>query len=220
MCGPVALALPVHGRHGISQFKRISFILLYNGGRIISYSFTGLIFGLLGRGFALAGWQDTLSISLGVLILILIFVPKLSIVKNNSASLAYLFIEKLKSSLRRFIGSGNASSMLLVGILNGFLPCGLVYLGITGSVATTDALHGALFMAAFGLGTFPAMLAVSLAKKFITLHSRQTIRKLIPVFASVMAALLIIRGLDLSIPYLSPSLHFSSGTGIVPECGH
>lgn len=208
MCGPIALAIPVQRT---SRFSMIYGTLVYNSGRLAAYSLMGLVFGLLGKGFALAGWQNSLSIALGTLLLLALILPA-SIKKPFRISFLLRLLERLKSKVRKLFGTRNLRSLFLIGLLNGFLPCGLVYLGIAGSVATGDALKGALFMAAFGLGTFPAMMTVTLIRERIGLRFRETIRKTVPVFVGIMAVLLILRGMNLGIPYISPSLETSSGS--------
>jgi sulfite exporter TauE/SafE len=215
MCGPIALALPVKGNSSLNIFSG-SFV--YNSGRIITYSLIGLLFGLLGQGFALAGLQNILSITLGILILIVMFVPRLSIFKKNTGFI-FRWLEKLKSGIRKLFGIHSTGSLLLIGVLNGLLPCGLVYLGIAGSIATGNALTGSLFMIGFGLGTFPAMITVTLARGYINLRFRERIRKVVPVFAGVMALMLILRGMNLGIPYVSPSVVTSGGI-VHHQCCH
>lgn len=207
MCGPIALTIPVKRSSSLNIFTGS---LVYNLGRIITYACMGLVFGLFGKGFALAGWQNFLSVTLGVLILILLFIPHFSILRFNTG-LVFRFLEKLKSQIRKLFGIHTMRSLLFIGLLNGLLPCGLVYLGIAGSIATADSLKGALFMIAFGLGTFPAMMAITVARDYITIRFREKIRKTIPVFLGIMGVLLILRGMNLGIPYVSPAIETSAG---------
>ncbi len=207
MCGPIALAIPVNRRSSLSV---TSGSLVYNSGRIITYAFMGLLFGLLGQGIAFAGWQNFLSMALGSLILILLFVPTISVLPGKVGAIMRL-LDTLKSQIRKLFGIHTLRSLLFIGLLNGLLPCGLVYLGIAGSIATGDALKGTLFMAAFGLGTLPAMITVTLIKDKISIRFRERIRKVVPVFVGIMAVLLILRGMNLGIPYISPSVETSSG---------
>ena len=96
------------------------------------------------------------------------------------------------------------SSLFTIGVLNGLLPCGFVYVGIAGAVSTVNWLTGALYMTMFGLGTFPVMFATAVFGKIINVNLKRRVSKLIPVFAVVLALLFILRGLNLGIPYLSP----------------
>jgi sulfite exporter TauE/SafE len=201
MCGPIALALPVADA---GKWKRLLFTSLYNLGRVTAYAFLGMLFGFLGNQFFIGGYQQILSITLGVLILFFLFFSKyLDTNKTflNSYTL-YLkqFLGKLLRSEKQFY------TYLFIGFLNGFLPCGLVYVAIAGAVATGSVLHSALFMAAFGLGTFPVMFTVTVLGKFISVQWRNQMRKAVPVFIGAMAVLLILRGLNLGIPYISPEM--------------
>ncbi len=206
MCGPIALAIPVRRT---SRFSVLRDSLIYNSGRILSYFLMGLLFGFLGQGFALAGWQNGLSILLGIILLLAILLPARTFRVHPGM---YRMLERLKSQVRKQFGIKTTRSLLLIGILNGFLPCGLVYLGIAGAAATGDALKGALFMAVFGLGTFPAMLAVSAMKNYMSIRFRQRINRAMPVFVGIMAVMLILRGMNLGIAYISPSVETSGGT--------
>lgn len=214
MCGPIALTIPVNRRSSLSV---VAGSLVYNSGRIITYAIMGLFFGLLGQGFAIVGWQNSLSITLGILILVLLFIPNISVLPVKVGPVLRL-LDTLKSQIRKLFGIYTLRSLLFIGLLNGLLPCGLVFLGIAGSIATGDALKGALFMAAFGLGTFPAMIAVTLIRDRISVRFRERIRRTVPVFVGMMAILLILRGMNLGIPYISPSIEKSCAGIYHHEC--
>ena len=81
-----------------------------------------------------------------------------------------------------------------------------MYLAVAGAIAAGSVVKGGLFMAMFGLGTVPAMLFVLAAARYITPTIRNYMRRAVPVFVGVMACGLILRGMDLGIPYLSPQL--------------
>jgi sulfite exporter TauE/SafE len=202
MCGPIALALPVgHFSNG----GKVTAILLYNLGRVITYAVFGVLFGLIGKGFALAGFQQIMSVVIGSILLIVVLFPyswsqKMGISKWNS------LVNKVKMKLGLLFKQRSFSALFSIGLLNGLLPCGLVYMAIAGSVAVADAAKGSLFMALFGLGTIPAIFTVTMVKDFISLNVRNKIQKAVPVFVGVMALLLILRGLNLGIPYISPKV--------------
>jgi uncharacterized protein len=203
MCGPIAMALPL-GRE--SKFKRIAGSILYNSGRLTTYAVIGLCFGLLGKGFVIGGYQQILSIALGVIILLGVLIPSSVTSSFGLTKVIFPFVSKVKSLLSNLFRQKSFASLFLIGILNGLLPCGLVYLGVAGAIATGDALKGSLFMMMFGLGTMPAMLFVSLAAATISLQWRNRIRRGVPVFVAMTACVLILRGMNLGIPYLSPEL--------------
>jgi uncharacterized protein len=201
MCGPIALALPIPKSSNINFFLGR---IIYNFGRIISYAFMGFIFGWLGQKFSLWGFQQFLSIFLGVVIVLFIFLPGKVKDKLLSFSLIQKIISPLKISIGKLFKQKSFPSFFLIGILNGFLPCGFVYIGLAGAIAVANPVTGLLVMTFFGLGTFPAMFAISVFGKFISLGFRQKLRKLTPVFAILFAVILIFRGLNLGIPYISP----------------
>lgn len=215
MCGPIALTIPVKRTSSLSI---VGGGLVYNLGRIFTYACLGFIFGLLGQGFVLAGGQSILSIILGSIILVLLLFPHMAR-KYMRAGVFFIWVEKLKSILRRLFGMHSMRSLLFIGILNGLLPCGLVYLGVAGAIATGDVLKGALFMVAFGVGTLPAMLAVTVIRDYISVRFRQGIRSVMPMLVGAMAVLLILRGLNLGIPYISPSIE-SNGKTECHKCCH
>lgn len=214
MCGPIALALPVKDHTFINVLKSS---LLYNSGRAFTYSILGLLFGMLGQGFAFAGLQGPLSVTIGLLVLLYLVVNYYSKREYANARLAKI-LSPARQGIQALFNNYASSSLFLIGLLNGLLPCGLVYLGIAGATATGNALQGAIFMCFFGLGTFPAMLSVGMARNRISLRFREKARKLVPVFAGMMALLLVMRGLGLGIPYISPSVHGSHGKQVMQCC--
>ena len=201
MCGPIALALPI-GKS--SNFQLVVSRILYNLGRVVTYTFFGAIFGLFGKGIVFAGLQRYASIALGVSILGYYLMPS-KFKGKLSQTAPYLFFSNfVKRSFTRLTKSGSSQSLFFFGIINGFLPCGFVYVALAGAMTTGDFISGAAFMALFGLGTTPIMLATSLVGKFVTGGLRSKMNKLIPVFAIVLAIIFILRGLSLGIPFLSP----------------
>lgn len=203
MCGPIALALPLNRQN---TFTRIFSGLLYNTGRVLTYATLGMLFGLLGKGFIIAGYQQVLSIALGSIILLFAFFPQKYAGRFSVTRYAFAFVSQVKTALGNLFKQKSYSAIFSIGVLNGLLPCGLVYLGVAGAIATGMPIKGALFMAAFGLGTLPAMLAVSIFSNLVSSHFRSRIKKAVPVFVVAMAGLLILRGLNLGIPYVSPQL--------------
>jgi sulfite exporter TauE/SafE len=157
MCGPLAMSLPL----GEKNNSRFTGALLYNLGRMTTYAALGLVFGLVGRSFAVFGYQQKLSIALGILILISLVIPKLLNTKNGLVRLNSKMMSSLRSSMSKLLFNGNPGSLYAIGLLNGLLPCSMVYLALAGSIATGDAFRGALFMAVFGAGTIPAMWTIS-----------------------------------------------------------
>ena len=203
MCGPIALSIPINNN---TLFSKISGAFIYNFGRVITYSFLGLLFGIIGKTFSLFGLQQALSILVGVIILIWIF--KFSFLQNILSKIN--FIDRLLSLLRKNISklfsTHSNTSLLSIGLLNGLLPCGLVYLAIAGAVTFGSILNSIFFMAVFGLGTLPMMLAITLLGAQIKFSFRNKLKNIYPFVMGLMACRLILRGMGLGIPYISPKL--------------
>ena len=201
MCGPLALALPLSDQSLQSKFIGA---LMYNSGRIITYSLFGLVAGLLGKSFALFGFQQGLSIILGAVIILLVIIPKIFPGSFKHIDFTTVYFEKLRHTFGRLFFKKNQSTLFAIGFLNGLLPCGLVYLAIAAATASGNISSSILFMAAFGLGTLPVMWSIAFWGNFIGIRIRQKIRAAYPYMMMLMACLLIIRGMGLGIPYLSP----------------
>lgn len=200
MCGPLALSLPVS--HD-SSFSRIKGGFIYNTGRIFSYTLMGLLFGSIGNLVIAAKWQNSLSMTLGVMILVYLLVPKKYFHFAETNALGKPF-KMLRQQLGKLFQSRKLSSLFFIGLLNGFLPCGLVYLALSSSVISASSLNGSLFMLSFGSGTFPLMFATVFMGNYLNQTFRRKIQTAVPLLLFVMAALLILRGLNLGIPFVSP----------------
>ncbi|PSL49364.1 hypothetical protein CLV51_101695 [Chitinophaga niastensis] len=216
MCGPIALTLPV--QH-LKDSKKLAGILLYNAGRISTYALLGMIFGWLGKQFYLGGLQQGLSIATGSLLLLIVLLKYTGIRWTNGRHLPNAYTRKIKSALGTLLRQQRFHTLYAIGLLNGFLPCGLVYPGIAGAIATGGVGKGMLFMAAFGTGTLPAMIGVTWFGHLISISVRNKMRNMIPVVISIMGILLILRGLNLGIPYISPTL-MPQSENVVENCCH
>lgn len=203
MCGPLALALPGRGRVTCGL---VAGRLAYNCGRVITYCLLGVIFGLVGRTLVLAGIQRWVSIALGLVLLLGVASSRLAILRGPVT----LLVTGLKARMGKLLIQRSFSSLLLLGLLNGLLPCGLVYVAAAGALATGGLGSGIQYMAGFGLGTLPMMLGIGLSGQLMPLQWRLHLRKAIPISVVLVASLLILRGLGLGIPYLSPDLTAAS----------
>jgi hypothetical protein len=201
MCGPIAFLLPVDRSNTL---RKTSQILMYHIGRILAYSSIGLVFGLIGSSLNLFGIQQQLTIGIGLLMIIVVLIPSQIFNKYNLSKPLYKLISNVKSRLGNELKKKSPDTFLTIGFLNGFLPCGLVYMAVFGALASGNALEGSLYMALFGLGTIPLMTTAVYAGNFLSGKVKQHIRKTIPVFVVLIGCLFVLRGLGLGIPYLSP----------------
>ncbi len=201
MCGPIAFLLPVDR----SSTRRKNFqIFLYHFGRILAYSIIGLLFGLVGKSLSLFGVQQQLSIAIGIVMIALVIIPQELLNKYSISRPLYRLISKVKSGMGKALKRKTSDTFFTIGFLNGFLPCGLVYVAVFGAIASGNALEGSAYMAVFGLGTIPLMTTAVYLGNFITGKVKQKIRRTIPVVVALMGCLFILRGMGLGIPYVSP----------------
>lgn len=202
MCGPIAFVIPVDRTSKTTLFFQI---FLYHFGRLLSYSIIGLLFGFIGKGLYMAGFQQRLSILMGAIMIALVIIPISIFNKFNFSKPLYKIIGKVKQKLGIYLNKKSNKAIFSIGFFNGFLPCGLVYMALIGSVSTGNILQGALYMVLFGMGTIPLMTAAVLLGNFVNLAIRTKIQKVIPVLVVIIGLLFILRGLGLGIPYVSPS---------------
>lgn len=200
MCGPLALAVPSRG------LNRVLAALTYNLGRVLTYSVLGFLTGLVGKGFSLAGFQQGLSIIAGVAILLIILLPENQANRFLAGRWLYAPIATLKQKLGILFTQSTYASVFSIGILNGLLPCGLVYVALFAALALGNPLLSFSYMALFGIGTFPLMLTLIVSGNLISQGLRTKIRKIVPVTVAIVGLLLIARGMNLGIPYVSPKI--------------
>jgi len=202
MCGPIAFILPVNRD---SKSSLIFQTFLYHFGRILSYAIIGLFFGLIGKGLYLAGFQQRLSILMGVIMIMMVITPVALFNKYNFSRPLYKFVGIIKLKLGFYLKKKSNKALFLIGFFNGFLPCGLVYIALIGSISMGNATKGAFYMMLFGLGTVPLMTSAVMLGNFVSMKIRTKIQKAIPIFVVIIGLLFILRGLGLGIPYISPS---------------
>ncbi len=214
MCGPIAFMLPVDRKNKIKQHLQIG---SYHLGRLTTYSLFGVIFGILGKGFELFGFQQIISIIAGVLMILSVLLPKLFQKIEGGKWLSKLVI-KLKSSLGNELKQKKNNTFFTIGFINGFLPCGMLYLAIFGAIAMHNPLKSSLYMFLYGLGTIPLMTAVIYLGNSVNTIFKNKIQKVIPIVVIIIGIVFILRGLELGIPYISPNASVSNLVEPQPEC--
>ena len=202
MCGPIAMMLPVDRNN---QAKKVTQIITYHLGRLFAYSTIGFIFGMLGKGFLLAGMQQKMSIFIGIAMILIILIPEKVVANYNFSKPIFKVISKIKTTLGSQFKNKSYKSLFTIGLLNGFLPCGMVYVALFGAIAMQSPTFGVLYMVLFGLGTVPMMSSIVYLNSFLTISIRNKIQKAIPYVAVFLGIVFILRGLGLGIPYISPS---------------
>lgn len=202
MCGPFALSLPVQQKSGIGKALSVAF---YQIGRISTYVVLGVLFGYFGKSVTVAGLQQIISITAGILIIVTVLIPKIGSLLQQFIPVNKMFLP-LNKIIAHFYKNQSLPGYFIIGNLNGLFPCGMVYLAIAAAFSTGNVASSALFMLGFGLGTLPAMVAVTLMGQWMSFGLRKKFNNISPYFFALVGVLLIMRGMGLNIPYVSPSL--------------
>ena len=214
MCGPIVLALPA-GNQGMLRYTLGR--LLYNLGRVLTYTVMGAVIGLVGAGLSLRLLQQDLSIIAGASIVVVFFVGQIARLSLPFPRSLGSMLLKLQGAIASLLRESALPSLFFLGILNGLLPCGFVYLAITAAAVSADVVQGMLFMAGFGLGTVPAMVGFSFFPRLVSPGLRSRISRILPAFTLIVGVLLIVRGLNLGIPFISPRLGGSAPSSIMHD---
>jgi sulfite exporter TauE/SafE len=202
MCGPIAMMLPVDHKN---PSKKALQVLIYHLGRLTSYGILGLAFGLLGRGFYMAGIQQQLSIAVGIGMIVLAVVPEKILANYNFSRPVYRLITRIKSSLGAQFKRKTPDAFFTIGLFNGLLPCGLVYAALFGAIAMQNVTLGIAYMILYGLGTIPMMSAVVYVSSLLSMPFRNQLQRAVPIVTVVIGVLFVLRGMGLDIAYISPS---------------
>lgn len=204
MCGPLVLALP---RLDGGLWHHAAGRLAYNAGRVTTYGLLGVVFGLVGKSLALAGIQRWVSLGLGTLLLGGVLASRTDLFRLPLFGAGAWW----KGAMSRLLRRRGIGALGVLGALNGLLPCGLVYVACFAAAALGELRGAVEYMVVFGLGTVPVMLGIGLAGAAVQGSLRLKLQKAIPYCLGVVAVLLILRGLGLGIPYISPDLSGSAG---------
>jgi sulfite exporter TauE/SafE len=214
MCGPIAMMLPVSSDNAT---KKAIQILLYHLGRLTTYASLGFLFGLLGKGLYLAGMQQQISILVGLLMITIAIIPEKVFAKYNFSKPIYLIISKVKTNLGNQFKKKSPDALFIIGLLNGLLPCGLVYAALFGAIAMQNVSYSIMYMLLFGLGTIPLMSTVVYVSNFLSIPFRNKFQRIIPFVTVLVGILFVVRGMGLNIAYISPSnMHLFIQTA--PNC--
>lgn len=197
MCGPIALALPVKKGSRLLQFSALVF---YNTGRAFTYGILGATIGLVGSSIAWIGYFRFISIFAGILMLFYVLWPSWLDTYLHPPKIWQKLIQSVRKKMASALQSRKLYSWLILGVLNGLLPCGMVYLALVSSIATGSVTDGGIFMLIFGIGTFPVMMAVGFFKSLFTPPLRSRIRKLTPFVIAAAGIWLVARGIFIQYP--------------------
>lgn len=202
MCGPLLLA--IQGSQELT-WKIALNKLFYQVGRILTYGIFGIVLGLVGKIASIQGWQMGLSLFTGIILLIIGLVQLFKIKNEGFIKLQMRFVQPIAKIMGRWLYRPGGS--FFAGVLNGILPCGMLYMAAAAAMNTSSSLTSFYFMIMFGLGTLPLLLVFSFLGNFIRTYFKMNFSKWLPFLYILMGVWFLLRGANLDIPYLSPLLH-------------
>lgn len=217
MCGPLVFMLPGNSESPADILKGR---FIYNLGRVLTYVAIGLLFGMFGLALTLKGFQRELSVMTGVIIVITVLITSGKKERIKAYQLASSFAGPIRKKLKILFSMKTYFALFLIGVLNGLLPCGFVYLATAGAVSTGSVYGGMAYMALFGLGTFPVMMTISVAANLIGIKFKTIFSKLSPLISIALAIFLIYRGTDMKTDHLNDGNKITQIKCVVPPAGN
>ena len=198
MCGPLAIAFSNRDKN--TRFQNAISALSYNLGRTFTYSLLGLFFGTLGSFLFVADLQKVISIILGILLITsFLFTIDIDHVINNYG-LFHRYYSRIRSLIGKMMQKSQEYHSFQLGMANGLLPCGLVYLALAGALATGSVIGGVGFMGLFGLGTLPMLFALTTGIGFFSVSIKRGFRKVLPFVTLAFGCFLVYRGVMVDMP--------------------
>ncbi len=211
MCGPIVWIIPFQAFRGLKKGIALG---LYHLGRISVYALFAAVLHSF-RDLFDPKIQQYISLTLGALLLVggvLTFIP------NHVARVKLPWAELVKKQLGHVMGRPGLPMIGLAGVLNGLLPCGLVYMALSTSLAAATVPQAMALMYAFGAGTLPMLLSITLLKSRLSFLHTTHVRKLVPIVMFAFGSLFMLRGMNLGIPYLSPKVTAEAHGDIRNDC--
>lgn len=196
MCGPLVLAVHTSNTKSLLSANK----LLYHAGRLMVYGLLGALAGLAGEAASAFGWQQGLAVVSGIVMLVLILWPE------RMKKGPFQLVGRIKYLFSQTLQSKSYGTHFILGALNGMLPCGLVYMALAAALATSSLKMSVAFMLIFGVGTTPALLAAGALLTALSRRLKGASMKYLQVTLIAVSMLLVLRGANLGIPYLSPKL--------------
>ncbi|MFY0598520.1 MAG: sulfite exporter TauE/SafE family protein [Cyclobacteriaceae bacterium] len=209
MCGPLMISLTTK-----SGSKALGSFLLYHIGRIAVYAAIGVCFGLISSSIRFFEIQKYFSLALGVLLIVVFGFPK---IRNRLEGWYYnsLFYQTLKGRFTKLYSS--KVKWVASGLLNGFLPCGLIYLAAAGALLSHNVWSASSYMIVFGLGTIPALALLGVSRTLMPTFFKRVSNLTTPI-ALISGLLLIGRSVLVESPDLNALLQAQISSAIA-GCG-
>lgn len=199
MCGPLVMAVPFPKKHRNSGSK-----LLYFFGKAMAYGILGILIGLLGLKAIWGDSQRFLSVLAGILILLMVIFP---IIKPRIGK--FYFHKSFQSIFQKIKQQPRWYHFFQLGFLNGLLPCGMVYMAMAAALTSGSPIEGFFAMLFFGFGTTPILWLIAVLRTNVKIDLKKKLKPLTITLSVLVGVLLILRGLNLGIPHISPKMDTS-----------
>jgi uncharacterized protein len=193
MCGPLVLTFRPGAKARVRQISRTS---LYHGGRLLTYASLGVVAGTAGHAVSAGGFGRALALVGGAMLLVTAAGAARPVIAGRAGRAWSRVASGVCARVGRWSRSHGAIGIFGAGMANGLLPCGLVYAAVTAAAALGGPLDAAIFMIGFGLGTVPALIALSFSARRAPARVHTWLRRAMPVVLTAVAVLLISRGLS------------------------
>lgn len=212
MCGPIIWVMPFQRLSGIRKTLGIG---LYHLGRISVYAVLAAVLHSFKSLFN-PQVQQYVSIGMGGM---LIVAGLFSFFPSSKFTIKLPWTGFVRKHLGAFMGNPSVGSLFVTGMLNGLLPCGLVYMALSATMVVPDVGQAIAFMYVFGIGTVPMLVALTIIKDRAKFLNFSSARKFVPVVMIAFGCLFMLRGMNLGIPYLSPKVTVEQNA-VKAKCCH
>lgn len=197
MCGPLVMAVPMKSNN---VYDRAWGIAQYHIGKTTTYALLGLLIGIVGISLKTFQWMQILSVVSGILIILFAWAKFVRIPFGKSA--LQKFTQFSGITINKLFKSNLPFKPLFFGSINGLLPCGLVYIALINSILAGSPFQSMLAMVFFGLGTVPILTFA----RVISQRLKWKTNRWTPVLVTFVGVMIVLRGLNLGIPYISPKI--------------
>lgn len=212
MCGALVTGLPFSV---FSGSKKTAAVTLYFAAKALGYGILGLLLGSIGSGVKFVILQRGLSIVAGLVLLAIVIFPAI----KNKIPQSHALQRVLNQQYQQIFKNPSMRAFAGLGLLNAFLPCGLVYTAAAAALATGNPISGFVFMYVFGISSSPLLIALIVFEGRLQSKYRQYMNKVSYGLSLMVGLLLLLRGLNMGIPYLSPNFTTVDGQ-VQSSCCH
>lgn len=200
MCGPLVMAVPFPKNRKTNGTKSLYFF-----GKAIAYGLLGILVGMLGLKAIWGESQRFISVFAGLLVILMVVFP---LIKPKIGK--FRFQKSFQKIFQQIKENPKWYHFFQLGFLNGLLPCGMVYMALTVALAAGNPVKSFFGMLIFGFGTTPILWMIAVLKTSLKIDLRKKLKPITTSLSILVGILLILRGLNLGIPYISPKLDTSA----------